>query len=304
MTIPDFQSIMLPLLKYSQDGKEHSMRETIEALAAEFKLTDDERRAMVPSGVQPTFDNRVAWARTYLKKAGLLQATRRGYLSIADSGRELLKKTPAKINIKMLNEIPAFKEFHTKINEDSGGDQQKSDSLDSTTPEELLAKAFLQIRRELSSEILARIQSCSPAFFERLVIELLLKLGYGGSLEDASQHLGRSGDGGIDGIIKEDRLGLDAIYIQAKRWKEESTVGRPEIQKFVGALQGNRAKKGVFLTTSSFSAEAIEYVLHIDNKVALIGGERLVSLMIDHDLGVTAINTYQIKRVDSDYFTE
>jgi len=216
----------------------------------------------------------------------------------------LLNKNPPKINIKLLDEIPAFKGFRTERNDVAEEDQHKIESLETATPEELLAKAYRQIRRELSSEILARIKSCSPAFFERLVIELLLKLGYGGSLEDASQHLGRSGDGGIDGIIKEDRLGLDAIYIQAKRWKEESTVGRPEIQKFVGALQGNRAKKGVFLTTCSFSQEAIEYVSHIDNKVVLISGEQLVNLMIDFDLGVTAINIYQIKRVDSDYFTE
>jgi restriction system protein len=302
MPIPDYQSIMLPLLKYAGDGEEHSLRETIEALADEFELTREERNQLLPSGQQAIFDNRVGWARTYLKKAGLLESTRRGYYCITERGKDVLGQNPPKINAAYLKQFPTFVEFQRpKQRETKETDGQEVD--DTQTPEEEIERAYQQIRQDLVVELLQTIKSHSPAFFERLVIDLLVKMGYGGTRRDAGEAIGASGDGGIDGIIKEDRLGLDIVYIQAKRW-DDATVGRPEIQKFAGALQGQRARKGIFITTSTFSQSAREYVSLIDSKIVLIDGETLTQLMIDYNIGVAPIASYELKRIDSDYFTE
>jgi len=300
MSIPDYQSIMLPLLRYSADQKEHSLREAIEALADSFHISEEERKELLASG-QAIFGNRVGWARTYLKKAGLLENTKRGFFKVTARGLNVLKQKPKEINVKFLDQYPEFVEFRTtkeKIVESS----ESVNSVFEKTPEETLESAYQRMRQDLASEILQSIKSCSPSFFERLVIDLLVKMGYGGTRKDAGAAIGKSGDGGIDGIIKEDRLGLDAIYIQAKRW--DSPVGRPEIQKFAGALQGQRAKKGVFLTTSAFSAEAHDYVSRIESKIVLIDGILLANLMIDHNVGVSSIAAYELKRVDMDYFAE
>jgi restriction system protein len=299
MAIPDYQSIMLPLLKLAGDGEEHSLRETIDTLADRFDLTNEERRELLPSGRQPTFDNRVGWARTYMKKAGLLKATRRGYYQITERGRGVLEQDPPEINNAFLRQFPAFIDFQTpkpKIEEGV------SELDDSATPEEEIEAAYQNLREGLVDDLLETVKSCSPAFFEQLVIDLLVAMGYGGTRKDAGQAIGRSGDGGIDGIIKEDRLGLDIVYIQAKKW--EGTVGRPEIQKFAGALEGQRARRGVFITTSAFSSKAREYVSRIGSKIVLIDGHTLAQLMMDFDIGVTSVATYELKRVDSDYFTE
>jgi len=303
MPIPDYQSLMLPLLLFAEDGKEHSVREARESMAASLRLTDQERTELLPSGRQSVFDNRFGWAKTYLLRAGLLQAPRRAHFQITDRGRQVLREKPAAIDCKLLDRFPEFVEFRTASRKDSHEEAETSQpGFENATPEEMLESAHQQIRTDLAAELLRRIKTAPPAFFERVVVDLLVRMGYGGSRKEAGKALGRSGDEGIDGIINEDRLGLDMLYLQAKRW--EATVGRPEIQRFVGALHGKRARKGVFITTSSYSAEARSYVANIDPKVVLIDGAELAELMIDFGLGVTTAATYEVKRVDSDYFGE
>jgi len=297
MSIPDFQTIMLPLLRLYADREEHSIHECNEILQDEFKLTEEEMSVMIQSGKQTAFFNRVSWARTYLLKAGLLEMTRRTFYCITERGEEVLKENPTIINIKYLKRYPEFRQFYDRKN----SEKNEPISIENKkTPEEILEEAFQEIRETLAAELIDSIKRCSPAFFEQLVVDLLVKMGYGGSWQDAARAVGKSGDGGIDGIIDEDRLGLDTIYIQAKRW--ESVVGRPEIQKFVGALMGKKAHKGVFITTSTFSNDAENYVRSVDCKIVLIDGKRLADFMIDYDIGVNPLTSYTIKRVDSDYF--
>ncbi len=300
MSIPDFQSIMRPLLELAADGEEHSISEVTELLAHRFKLTEEEKTTLLPSGRQATFRNRTAWAKSYLTQAGVLESSRRGFFKITERGHRLLKDSPSRITIKELEQFPEFVQFRsTKHAEDT---QPSDHGADKQTPEEMLESAYQRFRGELASEVLSRVKKASPAFFERLVVELLLRMGYGGSRKEAGEAIGKGGDEGIDGIISEDRLGLDVIYLQAKRW--EGSVGRPEIQKFVGALHGKRAKKGVFITTSTFSADAREYVAHIDPRVVLIDGEQLSELMIDWNVGVSPVAAYETKQIDPDYFEE
>ena len=305
MTIPDFQAIMLPLLQYVSDGKEHSLRDAITYLADIFNLIDEERKELLASGQQAVFDNRVGWARTYLKKADLLVSPKRGYFQITDKGKDVLIQNPGEINIKFLNQFPGFIEFKTTKKDNDKLDSEITEIIEisETTPQESIEFGYQKIRKELELELLNRVKSCSPDFFERLVVDLLIRMGYGGSRRDAGRAIGKSGDGGIDGIIKEDKLGLDIVYIQAKRW-DNTVVGRPEIQKFVGALHGQRARKGVFITTSRFSQEAREYVSIIDSKIVLIDGQELAQLMIDNHVGVSTVSIYEIKKIDSDYFTD
>jgi restriction system protein len=315
MAIPDYQSIMLPLLRLlaTRPTGEFSAKETTELLGQEFNLTQEELQQLLPSGTQGLFANRAAWARTYLKQAKLIEPTRRGFFTITDRGRQVLDQPPQAINVQFLMQFPEFVEFRTRRSDQGEADAEQvrpTPANSSTpepdngrTPEESLELEYQKIRSEFAVLILERIMQCSPAFFERLVVELLVKMGYGGSRSDAGKALGRSGDGGIDGIIKEDRLGLDVIYIQAKRWGENS-VGRPDIQQFAGALQGQRASKGIFITTSRYTREAQEYVAQIGSKIVLIDGEQLAQYMIDNNVGVSVAATYEIKRIDSDYFTE
>lgn len=301
MAIPDYQTCMLPLLKYHADGKEHTNRDSIDTLAKEFNLTDAERRMMLPSGVQGLFDNRVNWARTYMKKAALLESPKRGVHKITKRGLEVLRKNPKRIDVAYLGQFQEFKDFRAARHIKQEATEQEFD-LNEKTPEESLESAYQKLRDDLASDLLQQLKACSPAFFERLVVEAIVKMGYGGTRQDAGKAIGAAGDGGIDGIIKEDKLGLDTIYIQAKRW--ENTVGRPEIQKFIGALAQQRAKKGLFITTSSFSADAEDCVSRIDAKVVLIDGETLAQMMIDHNVGVSTVGTYEVKKIDSDYFSE
>lgn len=299
MPIPDYQSLMLPILKFIGDGKEHSLRETIDSLADQFGLSEEERKELLPSGQQATFHNRVGWARTYLKKAGLLDSTRRGFFCISERGQKILSENPEEINVKFLKQFPEFIEFQKAKKTDN---DVQTPPQTNVTPEESLEAAFQELTESLSSDILQTIKGCPPDFFERLVVDVLINIGYGGSRREAGQAMGKTGDGGIDGIIKEDKLGLDIIYIQAKRW--ENTVGRPEIQKFAGALQGQRARKGIFITTSNFTKDALDYVRSIDSKIILIDGQRLAELMIENNVGVSPISSYEVKRIDSDYFTD
>jgi restriction system protein len=298
MPIPDFQTLMLPLLKLAGDRKEHFFREAVDALADEFNLTESERREEIPSGTQPLIANRVGWARTYMKKTGLLESKKRGYFNITDKGIGVLSDNPSAINIAYLRQFPEFVEWQKPKIKESSHAEEKSTLAE--TPEEQIGNAFQEINQDLANDLLDSVKGCSPLFFEQLVIDLLVKMGYGGTRKDAGQAIGRSGDEGIDGIIKEDRLGLDIVYIQAKKW--DPVVGRPEIQKFAGALDGKRAKKGIFITTSSFTSNAIDYVSRIDKKIVLIDGEELAQLMIDHNIGVNTVSTYELKRIDSDYF--
>jgi restriction system protein len=306
MGIPDYQSIMLPLLKFLADFREYSFRETVEGLAREFKLTDEERKDMLPSGQQATFDNRVGWARTYLKQAGLIEYPQRGYLKITKRGEKTLAQNPNRIDVKFLERFEEFLEFRKRKKQKPKIPKPSDDSTSVSsdkTPAEALETAFQELQEGLATELLQTITACPPEFFERLVINILIGMGYGGSRKEAGQAIGRSGDGGIDGIIKEDKLGLDIIYVQAKRW-ENTVVGRPEIQKFAGALQGQRARKGIFITTSTFSKEAQEYVKNIESKIILIDGQRLAELMIEYNIGVSTVSTYEIKKIDTDYFID
>jgi restriction system protein len=302
MAIPDYQSIMLPLLKYASDGQKHSLREAIETLALQFNLTEDERKELLPSGQQPIFDNRLGWARTYLKKAGLLESPKRGFFQITAQGIDVLSQAPEEINVQFLNQFPEFINF-TNAKKQNDNSEFAIEVNPDTTPQDSIESGYQKIRKELELELLNTVKTISADFFETLVVDLLVKMGYGGSRRDAGKAIGKSGDGGIDGIIKEDKLGLDIVYIQAKRW-DTTVVGRPEIQKFVGALHGQRARKGVFITTSKFSQEAREYVSIIDSKIVLIDGQELAQLMIDNNIGVSTVSIYEIKKIDSDYFTD
>ena len=302
MPIPDFQSIMLPLLKILADGKVYKYREIIEALVREFQVTEAERKEMLPSGQQEIFANRVGWAKTYLKKAGLIDSPQRATFVISEKGKEILSQNPARIDTKFLRQFPEFQEFNrvNKQNETITVESNLLASDQEQNPEELLANSYQEIRQALATDLLSILRKLSPDDFEKLVVELLIKMGYGGSIRDAGKAVGKSGDQGIDGIIKEDRLGLDIIYIQAKRWADNNAVGRPEIQKFVGALAGQGAKKGIFITTSYFTQEALEYAPRNEIKIVLIDGEELGQLMIDYNLGVSTQKIYEIKRIDPD----
>ena len=306
MAIPDFQSIMLPLVKLASDGNEHSQSEAIETLAQQFELNEQDRNEMLPSGKQRKFDNRVGWAKSYLQKAHLLTSAGRSRFCITERGIKVLKDGTTYINIKFLKQFPEFQIFRSpsdkeyKATENNYASQEIIEKT-SQTPQEILETSYQSLRQTLAQELLERIKSNPPKFFESLVVDLLVAMGYGGSRKDAGQAIGQVGDGGIDGIIKEDKLGLDAIYLQAKRW--EGTVGGPAVQGFAGALIGKKARKGVFITTSTFSPQARSFASGTENlKIILIDGEQLAQLMIDHDVGVTEESRYIVKKVDLDYF--
>lgn len=301
MPIPDFQSIFLPLLKACEDGREHTKQELLPLLAKQFGLTEAALSVKLASGKQGMFDNRVGWAKSYLKQAGLLEIVRRGVFRITERGLLVVNDNPQPLNVRYLKRYPEFVVFNTGKPKDESKFVE-SVSVSSETPDELIAGGYKQLREALAIELLDRIKSISPSRFEELVVELLVKMGYGGTQEDAGRVVGKSGDGGIDGIINEDRLGLDVIYIQAKRW--EADVGRPEIQKFVGALAGNKASKGVFITSSGFSRGATDYASQVNHRVVLIDGAMLAELMMDYDLGVSTKDVYTVKRLDTDYFEE
>lgn len=302
MAIPDFQSIMLPLLRLLGDGKEHSSQECIRILAEHYNLTEEEKTEQLPSGKGILFNNRVAWGFAHMYKAGLLERPKRAHYQITDRGRKVLASKLDKISLKYLDQFPEHIAFRKRADSQESETSKPTQSVPADTPEEALESAHQELKETLASDIIQAIMHCSSEFFEQLVVDVLVKMGYGGSRKEAGQAVGKAGDGGIDGIIKEDRLGLDIIYIQAKRW--ESVVGRPEIQKFAGALLGNHARKGILITSSYFSKDAIEYVSHIEGKIILIDGARLADLMIEYNVGTTTVATYEVKRLDSDYFIE
>lgn len=303
MPIPDYQSIMLPLLKLVADGGEYKLTNLVDTLGNQFSLTDEERAELLPSGQTFVFGSRVSWARTYLKKAGILDSPKRGVITITNRGESVLRQKPQQLNVVFLRQYPEFLEFQTTKKPENGEPEAESVLTPQQTPEEALEVSYLSIRKALAQDLIDKVINLPPAFFEKLVVELLVRMGYGGSIKDAGKAVGKSGDEGIDGTIKEDKLGLDIIYIQAKRWKPGNIVGRPEIHKFIGALAGQGAKKGIFITTSSFTREALEYVPRNETKIVLIDGEQLSQLMIDYNLGVALQQTFEVKRIDNDYFS-
>ena len=297
---PRFDEIMLPLLNHIRDGREYHMREVIDSLAQHFGLTDKERRALLPSG-QPIFENRIGWARTYPKKAGLLQSPKRGVIQITGAGKSVLAKNPPYIDVDYLMQFESFREFRSSSSHQASQLAETPDE-EAMSPEEHLERAYQQCRQVLASEVLELVKRMPPDLFERLVVELLVKMGYGGSREEARKAIGRSGDEGIDGVINEARLGLDVVYIQARRWAN-TPVGRPEVQKEVRrGVAGPARPEGIFITTACFTLEAREYASRVDANVVLIDGETLAQLMIDYDVGVVPVADYQLKRIDYDFF--
>jgi restriction system protein len=300
--LPDYEAVMLPFLKLLSDGRVYQMREVRSLLAPQLNLSDSELAERLPSGQSTIFSSRVGWARTYLKKAGLIETVLRGQHKITARGMELLKSNPTKIDGTVLRQFPEFLNFIKSEGEEQQQGTAQAEDLNKQTPLEALELAHRQLRQELADELLQTIGTASPSFFERLVVDLLVAMGYGGSLKDAGRAVGRSGDDGVDGIIKEDRLGLEAVYIQAKRWT--ATVGRPEVQSFAGSLEGHRARKGIFITTSQFTKDAQEYVTRIEKRIVLIDGGQLTQLMMDFGVGVTDVGSYHVRKLDRDYFEE
>lgn len=311
MAIPTYEDLMLPVLQRLESDEELRVSELVASLGQKLGLSAEDLSAMLPSGQSTTFGSRVAWAKTYLKQAGLIDQPKRGVVRIASRGRQVLLGKPARIDNSLLAQFPEFIAFRNRTNapdrDRNGENDLSAGQVDLIAPvqapHERLEEAAKELAANLADDILSAIKGCSPAFFEELVVQLLLKMGYGGSRKEAGQAVGRTGDGGIDGVIAEDRLGLDSIYVQAKRW--QGSVGEPDIRNFLGALVGRGASKGVFITTSGFSEPARTFATRsIQQKIVLIDGERLAELMIEHDLGVSTVATYQVKRIDSDFFSD
>lgn len=300
MSVPDFQTWLLPLLTRVGDGAIHRMADLYEELASELELTDADKEERLPSGAQQTYMNRIAWARTYLKKAGLLSSPGRSLIRITPQGQEVLKEGHANLTVSYLKRFPEFLAFHTVKPVTAAEAPIATSAEGDQTPQETLERVHKQLQHELASELLERVKQVAPSFFEKLVVDLLVAMGYGGSREGAARTVGKSGDGGIDGVINEDKLGLDVVYIQAKRW--EGSVGRPVVQAFAGSLEGVRANKGVLITTSAFTPDAQAYVRQISKKIVLIDGQQLSDYMIQYGVGVGVEARYEVKRVDSDYF--
>jgi restriction system protein len=305
MSIPDYQSLMLPVLKMSAQGGERRVTEISDGIADEFGLSADERDEMLPSGRQRVLHNRIHWAKFYLTKAGLIVAPSRGRFTATEAGHQWLAKNLDRIDLRMLMKIPAFREFYR--NEGSADEQPSATPVPVetiSTPEERIEAAYQEIHATLRRDLLERIAQNSPAFFEQLIVDLLVAMGYGGTHKNAAKQLGRSGDGGVDGVINEDRLGLDRVYVQAKRYAQGTTIGRPDVQGFVGSLVGLGATKGVFVTTSAFSSGAIDFVKHLSQRVILLDGQTMADLMIEHGVGVRTAQAIVLRRLDEDFFAE
>lgn len=304
MAVPSFSELMLPVLRFAATGKKR-MAETETAIADGLGLSAEDREVMLPSGRERLFYNRIRWAKTYLTQAGLLISPTKGQFIASEAGKRLLRRNPPEITVATLKQYPSFIEY---CNRNSKSDTREdivqivAQETVTGTPEERIDAAHEELQNELRTDILNQISEKNPSFFEQLIVDLMVAMGYGGNHEDAARRIGGTGDGGVDGVINEDRLGIDCIYVQAKRYAAHVSVGRPEIQAFVGSLVGHRATKGVFVTTSSFSAPALEYVEHLPQRVILINGEKLANLMIEHNVGVRTSRRIEIKRVDLDFF--
>lgn len=311
MIVPDFQSMMLPFLQLLGDGREWHHKDIVASLADRLQLTEEQRTVCHEKSGSNIFANNIAWVEIYFVRANLITKPRRACFVITDTGQALLKENPPAINIRLLkDQYPAFTEWAKARSKSMDNSEKKvSSDLDANTdivtakpPEDLLEEVYITIRNDLAQELLDQIKTASWVFFERLVIDLLIGMGYGGSRSDAKKHLGKSGDGGVDGVINEDKLGLDVLYIQAKRYNDPITIS--QVRDFAGALLAKKARKGVFVTTSTFPKSAVDFVSQIEPKVVLIDGQRLAQLMIDYNVGVAVKNIYEVKRIDSDYFDE
>lgn len=305
MTLPTYDEIMLPLLEIMKDKKEHSLSEIADLIAIKFNVTEEQRKELLPSGKYPIFRSRVSWAKTYLSKAKLIETTKRAHYKITTRGTNILKQNYKKLNNKTLSQFKEFNKFYIgskKQGSTSEIESETSQKSSELTPQENLESAYKIINDQLAQDLLETVQTNPPDFFEKLVIDLLIKMGYGGSRVDAGKAIGKSNDGGIDGVINEDKLGLDTIYIQAKRWK--NTVPVKEIRDFAGALLSKKSKKGIFITTSRFPKSAVTYVESIEPKIKLIDGKMLTKLMIENNVGVQIDESYEIKRIDNDYFND
>jgi restriction system protein len=309
VAIPDYQSLMLPVLKLASDGAEHRISDVVDSLAEELKLSESEREELLPSGKQPVFSNRVHWAKTYLAQAKLLIGTRRAFFKITDRGRATLAENIPRIDAKYLRRFPEFNSF---VAGDAKAEPVAANStpviddkpISRSTPDELLRATIKEVESALATELIPRICAASPAFFERLVVDLLLKMGYGGSRAEAGRALGKTGDGGIDGVIDQDQLGLDRIYLQAKKYDPDNAVSEPDIRNFCGSLGANKASKGVFVTTSYFTKPAEEFAKRHEYKVVLIDGALLARLMIHHSVGVRVVETMHYKKIDDEFFPD
>lgn len=305
MAIPKYHEFMKPILLLLKDETPHKRSDMYEKFSIQFRLTEEEKEEWLPSGKQQVYKNRIGWALTYLKKANLIESPTRATFTITDSGKSVLKENPEVVDQEYLMKFDSFKGFKKNIDDPVNDDQQIVVTPSGESPQDMLDRAYKAITSTLTDDVLNEVMNQSPDFFEKLVVDLLVTMGYGGSKIENSQVLGKTGDEGIDGVIKEDKLGFDKIYIQAKRWDIERTVGRPEIQKFVGALTGQGATKGAFITTAGFSKDAKEYVSKQHAcKIVLIDGQTLAALMIEHNLGVSVESTYLIKKIDFDYFND
>ena len=303
MAIPDYQSLMLPVLQIASRG-ECSVPLAETQIANDLNLSEEERAALLPSGKGRVLHNRIHWAKFYLTKAGLLTSPKRGRFTISPAGTQLLARPPAKLDTQFLLTMPGFREFYRSEQADDAPNTTSPALVSTSTPEEVVETAYLATLSALRADLLDRILQTTSGFFERVVIDLLVGMGYGGSHKNASEQLGRSGDRGVDGVINEDALGLDRVYIQAKRYAKDNSVGRPDIQAFIGSLVGQRATKGVFVTTSYFSAQAREFAERVTQRVVLIDGKRLCDLMIEHSVGVRRYRLLEFKRLDEDFFSE
>lgn len=304
MSIPDFQSLMLPVLMASSPG-EVRISNVVDSIADHLKLTDEEREKLLPSGKQALFTNRVHWAKTYLAKAGLVENTRRGHFAITDRGRSVIKAPPLRLDINFLNKFEEFRNFKEKSTQSAVEDGFHSEpelKAQTGTPDEVMRVAHRQIEASLAQELLDRIMAEPPDFFERLIVSLLIRMGYGGSTANAGRALGRSGDGGVDGVIDQDALGLDRVYVQAKRYANGNNISSGAIRDFFGSLDRHKAAKGLFVTTSSFSSAARETAEFLSKRIVLIDGEQLTALMIRHDVGCRVEDTLHIKKLDEDFF--
>jgi restriction system protein len=303
MPIPDFQSLMLPIMKIAEDGEEHRGHELRQRIGDQLGLTDEQRKELLPSGTQPVFTNRIAWARTHLTMAGLVEKTGKGRFRITQRGKEAMASNPSIVDTRFLLQFPEYAEARSRAKTDVPAEPATHAAAgEAASPQERIELAFRELNNNLTTELRAKVASIDPFRFEQVVLDLPVKIGYGGSKKEAAQVTQKTGDEGIDGLINEDRLGLDVIYIQAKRWKHN--IGRQEIQNFVGALAGKKAAKGIFISTSEFHDKAREYVAGLHQKIILIGGRRLAELMIEHNIGVAEEQAYTIRKIDSDYFDE
>jgi restriction system protein len=306
MAIPDYQTLMLPVLRQSATG-EVRIGDVVETLAIEFKLTDEELAELIPSGNQTTFSNRVHWAKTYLKQAGLIEPTRRAHFKITKRGNEVLAKSPSKIDSKFLRQFSEFQEFQSRSNSEGTENLEKilandGQIADDQTPDDLMRQTNQTIHAALGNDILDRLRISKPAFFERVVVQLLLAMGYGGTLAQAGKAIGKSGDNGVDGVIDQDTLGLDRVYIQAKRYAEDVTVGAGDIRDFFGSLDMHKATKGLFVTTSSFTKAASETAEKLGKRIVLIDGRDLTKLMIRFNVGCRVEEIFEMKKIDEEFF--